>query len=140
MTGVDDDVKMVRRDSSMSICCNAPPTIQQTNSRTTVLLQEKSIFTYSTWLHIRSETWIESGLKTMTLTILIPKTIFTVLSSLLGHCESLSSFDECRVSAKRYPTLRSNQGVLYNSNYRNPWPNKPTWDRLLSSSPTVAIY
>jgi len=54
---------------------------------------------------------------------------FTVLSSWQSHCESsLHLFDECRLSAKRPPTLR---------------PCQSTWAatcRLLSSTPTATIY
>jgi len=50
--------------------------------------------------------------------IIIPVTVFMVLSSWRGHCESSpGSFDECRLSAGWPPTLR---------------PSQPTWTVSLS--------
>ena len=59
--------------------------------------------------------------------ITIPMTIFIVLSSWRGHCESSpGSFDKCRLSARWPPTLR---------------PSQSTWPRsLLLSTSTITIY
>jgi len=59
--------------------------------------------------------------------ITIPMTIFIVLSSWRGHCESSpGSFDKCRLSARWPPTIR---------------PSQSTWPRsLLLSTSTITIY
>ena len=58
--------------------------------------------------------------------------MFMVLSSWHSHCESsLSSFDECRLSAGWPPTLRPNQPI---------WAVSPPKDWLLQSADTIAIY
>ena len=70
---------------------------------------------------------LDQRLPTPCLLLLLPMTVFMVLSSWLGHCESsLGSCDECRLSTNCQPSDQANWLGL--------------WVRLSSSTPTVAIY